>query len=65
MNWWLPESEMLHLLSKSKYIPRITMTRYLVTDPKYGFLKELGLISENPGLFDGRWGGSGKVCKII
>lgn len=56
---------MLHLLSKSKYIPRITMTRYLVTDPKYGFLKELGLISENPGLFDGRWGGSGKVCKII
>ncbi|KAI4499250.1 hypothetical protein M0802_005510 [Mischocyttarus mexicanus] len=56
---------MLHLLSKSIYNPRITIARYLVTDPKYGFLRELGLIPENPGLFDGRWGGSGKIIESI
>lgn len=32
-----------------------------MTDPKYGFLKQLGITIENPGLYDGRWGGSGKV----
>lgn len=36
--------------------------RTLVTDPKYGFLRQLGLTTENHGVFDGRWGGSGKVC---
>ncbi|XP_015597329.1 putative aldehyde dehydrogenase family 7 member A1 homolog [Cephus cinctus] len=39
--------------------------RKLVTDPKYGFLKQLGLVAENPGLYDGRWGGSGKVIESI
>ncbi|KAG7209015.1 hypothetical protein KM043_015181 [Ampulex compressa] len=39
--------------------------RHLVTDPKYGFLKQLGLTSENNGLYDGRWGGSGKVIESI
>lgn len=39
-------------------------TRTLVTDSKYNFLKQLGLTTENPGLFDGRWGGSGKVSNI-
>jgi hypothetical protein len=27
----------------------------------YGFLKELDIHEENPGLFNGVWGGSGKV----
>ncbi|KAG8036195.1 hypothetical protein G9C98_004775 [Cotesia typhae] len=40
-------------------------TRTLVSDSKYNFLKQLGLTIENPGLFDGRWGGSGKVIESI
>ncbi|XP_008543859.1 putative aldehyde dehydrogenase family 7 member A1 homolog [Microplitis demolitor] len=40
-------------------------TRTLVTDSKYNFLKQLGLTTENPGLFDGRWGGSGKIIESI
>lgn len=42
---------------------QIKITRTLVTNSKYGFLKELELNSENPGVFDGKWGGSGKVKK--
>jgi hypothetical protein len=40
------------------------MARYLVTDSKYGFLKQLGITVENPGLYDGKWSGSGKVRDI-
>lgn len=39
----------------------VQFTKSLVTDSKYGFLKQLGLSAENPGLYDGNWGGSGKV----
>lgn len=49
------------LSSNSIYIPQLQKVRHLVTDPKYGFLKQLGLTTENPGHYDGRWGGSGKV----
>lgn len=57
---------MSHLLLKKGgcYISQIQMTRHLVTDPKYGFLKQLGINIENAGLYDGRWGGSGKVYNI-
>ena len=34
---------------------------YLVNDPEYGFLKELGLEADNSGVFNGKWGGSGEV----
>ncbi|XP_071654003.1 putative aldehyde dehydrogenase family 7 member A1 homolog [Temnothorax longispinosus] len=59
---------MSHLLRKSGcYISQshVQMTRHLVTDPKYGFLKQLGINVENPGLYDGRWGGSGKLVESI
>ncbi|XP_033224362.1 alpha-aminoadipic semialdehyde dehydrogenase [Belonocnema kinseyi] len=57
---------MLHLFFK-KLIksPNMQFTRNLVTDPKYGFLKQLGLSTENPGLYDGRWGGTGKLIESI
>lgn len=56
---------MSHLLRKGGCcISQLQMTRHLVTDPKYGFLKQLGINVENPGLYDGRWGGSGKVCDV-
>ena len=57
---------MSRLLSKTAVsVPKLQMVRYLVTDPAFGFLKELGLTTENPGLYDGRWGGSGKVVESI
>lgn len=54
------------LLRESRYyVPRFQMTRHLVDDARYGFLKQLGIIAENSGLYDGRWGGSGKVRKML
>ncbi|XP_063983916.1 putative aldehyde dehydrogenase family 7 member A1 homolog [Diachasmimorpha longicaudata] len=41
------------------------MERNLVTDSRYGFLRQLGLTQENSGLFDGRWGGSGQLIDSI
>lgn len=57
---------MIRVLSKNSiYIPQLQKVRHLVTDSKYGFLKQLGLTTENSGLFDGRWGGSGKVIESV
>jgi len=34
----------------------------LINQPKYSWIKELGLKSDNPGVFDGNsWHGGGKV----
>ena len=33
----------------------------LINDSKYQFLQDLGLKETNPGVFDGRWRGSGEV----
>lgn len=55
---------MFRLLSRNN-VPQWQMVRHLVTDPKYGFLNQLGLTTENPGLYDGHWGGSGKVFFFI
>lgn len=33
----------------------------LINDPKYSFLKDLGLSDVNPGVFSGKWHGSGEV----
>lgn len=37
---------------------------YLVNNPEYSFLKDLGLEADNNGVFNGKWGGSGEV-KIV
>jgi aldehyde dehydrogenase family 7 protein A1 len=34
----------------------------LVDDPKYSWLKELGIQSENPGVFNGQWTGNGELA---
>eukprot|EP00794_Sanderia_malayensis_P009783 gene9783-10782_t len=34
--------------------------KYLVSQPKYSFLKDLGLEEENLGVYDGTWSGSGE-----
>ena len=35
----------------------------LVSEPKYAFLKELGLGEVNDGVYDGKWFGSGEVSR--
>jgi len=40
----------------------MSSSAFLVNDPKYGFLKELGLTEKNAGVYDGAWKGSGEVC---
>ena len=42
------------------------MSSYLVNEPKYAFLKELGLSENNCGVYNGKWSGSGEVrIKIL
>ncbi|XP_017884690.1 alpha-aminoadipic semialdehyde dehydrogenase [Ceratina calcarata] len=55
---------MLRVSSRNR-VPQLQMLRHLVTDSKYGFLKQLGLSTENPGLYNGQWGGSGKVVESV
>jgi len=38
-----------------------TMSRLLIEEPKYSWLKELGLQSDNLGVFSGTWSGHGQV----
>ncbi|XP_063697266.1 putative aldehyde dehydrogenase family 7 member A1 homolog [Culicoides brevitarsis] len=38
---------------------------YLIDDPKYSFLKDLGLERTNYGVYDGEWKGSGPALKSI
>lgn len=38
---------------------------YLVDDPKFSFLKELGLQRSNFGVYNGNWFGSGPTVKSI
>jgi len=41
------------------------MASYLVNDPKYSFLKDLGLEESNKGVYHGKWAGSGKEVTSI
>lgn len=34
---------------------------YLINQPKYSFLKDLGLQEDNLGVYSGTWSGSGEV----
>lgn len=37
------------------------MSTLLITQPKYSWLKELGLSEDNHGVYNGKWGGEGEV----
>lgn len=53
-----------YLLSKNRFSSlrfHRTMSSLLIEDPKYSWLKDLGLSSKNNGVFYGVWGGSGQV----
>lgn len=42
-----------------------TQAKYLIDDPKYGFLKELGLDRVNAGVYYGQWKATGQVTEQI
>lgn len=52
------------LLKTSSNSSRMAST-YLIDDPKYSFLKDLGLERTNYGVYDGEWKGSGPALKSI
>ena len=40
---------------------RRSMSSLLIENEKYSWLRELGLAAENPGVYAGKWTGSGEV----
>merc|ERR1712038_185585 len=42
-----------------------SMSGLLIEDPKYGWLKDLGLSADNKGVFNGSWSGSGEVYTSV
>jgi len=44
---------------------RMTMATFLVEDPKYAFLKDLGLDKTNKGVYNGTWFGSGETVTSL
>ena len=43
---------------------RMTMASFLVDDPKYSFLKDLGLEKTNNGVYNGKWFANGEVIEF-
>ena len=41
------------------------MSTLLINQPKYAWLKELGLSEDNDGVYNGTWGGKGEVSNEI
>ena len=48
----------------SRTMASSSTTDLLINDPKYSWLKELGLQADNPGVFDGTWHASGPVSSL-
>ncbi|CAD5216412.1 unnamed protein product [Bursaphelenchus okinawaensis] len=54
------------LRPSTKFCQQFRMASLLIQDPKYSFLKELGLQEENSGVFDGKWKkGNGRVVESL
>lgn len=51
-------------LLQNKYSIR-SASGYLVNDPDYAFLKDLGIQEENLGVYNGKWSGSGEVVTSV
>lgn len=41
--------------------PAVRMSSYLIDNPRYSWLKELGLEAQNKGVYCGEWIGNGEV----
>jgi hypothetical protein len=53
------------LNAKSLFLVKRMSSGYLISDPKYAFLKDLQLAEVNDGVFNGRWFGDGQVCSYF
>ena len=54
--------KLLSISALDKYFDgRRKMSSFLIDEPKYAFLKELGIEKRNHGVYNGKWGGSGEV----
>lgn len=67
----MAEAQMSRVLCRSVLslrLIRVPMARnsssFLIEDPKYSFLKELGLKEKNVGVFNGKWEANGPVSSI-
>ncbi|XP_072778359.1 uncharacterized protein [Taeniopygia guttata] len=49
------------LLPRAGSPPAAAMSTLLISQERYAWLRELGLREENPGVYNGRWGGRGQV----
>lgn len=47
------------------HIRLLSSQKYLIDDPKYSFLRELGLEKVNIGVYNGKWSANGKVNQSI
>lgn len=57
-----------YMLLRARVLSRQTVTAFSIramantaSSSRYGFLAELGLSAEQPGVFDGSWYGSGEL----
>ena len=56
-----------NLIRRRLYFTRkqaATMATFLIEDPKYSWLKDLGLEANNKGVFYGKWDGTGEVISF-
>lgn len=53
--------------ANSKIILRMasSTSKYLISEPKYSFLKQLGLSEINDGVFCGHWFGDGTIIESL
>lgn len=64
MNKLLKVSNLKLLQNNQKIFIRMA-SNYLINDPKYSFLKQLGLGESNEGAYHGKWFGNGDVIESI
>ncbi|XP_041976974.1 putative aldehyde dehydrogenase family 7 member A1 homolog [Aricia agestis] len=46
-------------------VPMARSASYLIDDPKYSFLKDLGLEKTNVGVFNGKWEANGQIIQSL
>jgi aldehyde dehydrogenase family 7 protein A1 len=56
---------LFNLLARTMSSSSSSSSHFLINQPKYAFLKQLGLVESNPGVYDGQWKGSGQVSLLI
>lgn len=47
------------------HVRLLSSQKYLIDDPKYSFLSELGLEKVNSGVYNGKWTANGKITQSI